>query len=390
VFLARKQIMATNSDGFARGTSGAQKKFMKLFLTGIAVITLFSATNAAHAALPSGSGDVVVNVNNSKIVKLSAVDGAVVWSVDFPNAGALTVDPVDLSVHAAAAVRAGTGSEITSDGALTWGHSFGESNNTPMPGMNFNNSYEGVTAANPADGAVVFQVGRSGIGGTNWSVDLSSYVNGVDALAVQPWPAGYVYAASVASSKIVVVDPTTRTVVTSFSTAVPPRFMTINPEGGNVYIADGQNPFVLAYGPTGSMAWVNLNVGGAVSSIATPKGLIGSAAFSACPAPTIRVTTTATSLHKGTSAIIDFKSNNVCAPIVVQFSVVTHAQAGVDYSITDSLGNDVTVGGSSSGPLTLTALYNSRRRILPISILLLPDPAYYRANTKVTLQLLSK
>jgi YVTN family beta-propeller protein len=386
VFLGRKQIMATNTDGFARGTSGAQRKFMKLSLTGIAVIALFSATNAAQAALPSGSGDVVVNVNNSKIVKLSAVDGAVVWSVDFPNAGALTVDPVDLSVHAAAE----TASEITSDGALTWGHSFGESNNTPMPGMNFNNSYEGVTAANPADGAVVFQVGRSGIGGTNWNIDLASYVNGVDALAVQPWQGGYVYAASVASSKIVVVDPTTRTVVTSFSTAVPPRFVAINPEGGNVYIADGQNPFVLAYGPTGSTAWVNLNVGGVVSSIATPKGLIGSAAFSACPAPTVRVTTTAASLHKGSSAIIDFKSNNICAPIVVQFSVVTHAQAGVDYSLTDSFGNDVTVGGSSSGPLTLTALYNSRRRILPISILLLPDPAYYRANTKVTLQLLSR
>src|SRR5262249_47960960 len=146
---------------------------------------------------------------------------------------------------------------------------------------------------------------------------------------------------------------------------------------------------VLAYGPTGTVAWVNLNVGGTVSAIATAKGLVGSAAASPCPAPTVRVTSTATSLHKGNSATIDFTSRNFCAPIMIKFSVVTHAQSGVDYSLIDSLGNDVSAGGTSVGPLTLTALYNSRRRILPLSVLLLPDPAYYRGNTKVTIQLLS-
>lgn len=358
---------------------------MKLFLASLVVLA-FSASNPTDAALPSGSGDVVVSVDNSRVVKLSAVDGAAVWSVNFPNAGALRVDPVDLSVQSAA--ETGNNGKITSDGALTWTHSFGTSNGASMPGMNFANSYQGLAASNPADGSVVFQVGQSSVGGTNWSVDLSRQINGLDAVAFQPWQGGYVYAASVASSKIVVVDPATRSVVTSFSTAIAPRFMAVNPNGGNVYIADGQNPFVLAYGPTGTVAWVNLNVGGTVSGIATAKELVGSAAASPCPAPRVRVVTTATSLHKGQSATIDFTSPNFCAPITIHFAVVTHAQQGVDYSLVDSLGNDVSVGGTTYGQLTLTALYNSRRKILPLSILLLPDPAYYRSNTKVTISLL--
>src|SRR5207302_652337 len=103
-------------------------------------------------------------------------------------------------------------------------------------------------------------------GVTNWSMDLSGYVNSLDGLAVQPWQGGYLYVASAASSKIVVIDPATKSVVTTFETAIPPRHIAINPEGGDVYIADGKNPFVIAYGPTGTIAWVNLNVGGTVSN----------------------------------------------------------------------------------------------------------------------------
>ena len=257
---------------------------------------------------------------------------------------------------------------------------------------------DSLQAVNPADGAqylakgdgqvAISQVKQFGAAASNWSLDLSNYIKSVDAVAVQPWRGGYVYAASAASSKIVVVDSATQKVVTTFDTAIQPRFMAVNPNGGNIYVADGQNPFVIAYSPTGSLAWVNLNMGGAVSNIATAKEIVGSAAASPCPAPTVRVTTTATSLHKGHSATIDFTSKNVCAPITIQFSVVTHAQQGVDYSLVDSLGNDVSLGGTSTGPLTLTALYNSRRKILPLSVLLLPDPAYYRGNTKVTVYLL--
>ena len=81
-----------------------------------------------------------------------------------------------------------------------------------------------------------------------------------------------------------------------------------------------------------------------MSKIATAKELVGSATVGSCPAPTIRVTSTASSLHKGHSATIDFTSKNICGPVTVQFSIVTHAVAGTDYSLVDSLGNDVSPG----------------------------------------------
>ncbi len=361
---------------------------MNLFLRGIAVVAVVFFANFVHAALPQGAGDVVVSVDNNRLVKLNAADGTVLWSVDVANSDKVTVD-ADLSISAG---DLGTSSKITADGVMS------ASANYRGQVVGDFAAYSGsFQAVNPADGmayganggqSTVYQTNRFGAGAPNWSLDLSSYVNSVDAVAVQPWKGGYVYAASAASSKIVVVDSTTRKVVTTFDTAIQPRFMAINPNGGNVYIADGQNAFVVAYHPTGSLAWVNLNLGGTVSNIATAKELVGSAAASPCPAPHVRVTTTATSLHKGHSATIDFTSKDFCAPITIQFTVVTHALPGIDYSLVDELGNDVTVGGTTYGQLTLTALYNSRRRMLPISIVLLPDPAYYRINSKVTMQLL--
>ena len=363
---------------------------MNLFLRRTAVLALVFLANSVHAALPQGSGDVVVSVDNNRLVKLNAADGTVLWSVDVANADKATIDPVDLSISTG---EFGTSTKITADGAVSASANY----RGLMAGdlTAYSGSFQ---AVNPADGmqylargdgqATLYQMNRFGAAAPNWSLDLSSYIKSVDAVAVQPWKGGYVYAASAASSKIVVVDSATRKVVTTFDTAIPPRFMAINPNGGNVYVADGKNQFVIAYSPTGSLAWVNLNLGGVVSNIATAKEVVGSAAASPCPAPTVKVTTTATSLHKGQSATIDFVSKNFCAPIIIQFSVVTHAQAGVDYSLVDSLGNDVSVGGLINPPLTLTALYNSRRKILPLSILLLPDPAYYRGNTKVTVQLL--
>ena len=43
-----------------------------------------------------------------------------------------------------------------------------------------------------------------------------------------------------------------------------------------------------------------------------------------------------------------------------------------------------------TGPLTLTNLYTSRKKTLPVQIALKKDPAYYDGNTKVTVQLLAK
>ena len=353
---------------------------MNLFLRGISVVALVFLATFARAALPSGAGDVVVSVDHNRLVKLNAVDGTVLWSVDVANADKVTVDPVDLSISAG---DFASSAQITADGTVTASANF--------RGLGDLTAYStSLHATNPANGIQYRANGdrQVTISAPNWSLDLSNYIKSIDALAVQPWNGGYVYAASVASSKIVVVDSATQKVVTTFDTAIVPRFMAVNPNGGNIYIADGQNPFVIAYSPTGSLAWVNLNMGGVVSSVSTAKEVVGSAAASPCPAPTVKVTTTAASLHKGLTATIDFTSKNFCAPITIHFSVVTHAQQGIDYSLVDSWGNDVSVGGVGIPPFTLTALYNSRRRILPLSVLLLPDPAYYRGNTKVTVYLL--
>jgi len=253
---------------------------MNLFLRGIAVLALVFFANSSHAALPQGSCDVVVSVDNNRLVKLNAADGTVLWSVDVPNSDAATIDASDLSIYAGGI---GTSSKITADGAVSAAPDY----RGLMAGdlAAYSGSSQDYKAVNPADGtmylangngqATVAQMNRFGATAPNWSLDLSSYIKSVDAVAVQPWKGGYVYAASAASSKIVVIDSTTQKVVTTFDTAIAPRFMAVNPNGGNVYVADGQNQFVIAYSPTGSLAWVNLNVGGTVSNIATAKELVG-------------------------------------------------------------------------------------------------------------------
>jgi len=116
-------------------------------------------------------------------------------------------------------------------------------------------------------------------------LNLSGQISSFDALAVQPWSGGYIYVASVSSSKIVVVDPATRTVVRSFITTAAPNYIAVNPINGNVYITDGASHFVYAYSPTGALVWTSPDLGGAAGSIAAPRvvtsrlGNISSRAF---------------------------------------------------------------------------------------------------------------
>jgi hypothetical protein len=71
--------------------------------------------------------------------------------------------------------------------------------------------------------------------------------------------------------------------------------------------------------------------------------------------------------------------------------VKSAARNGVDYTLTDSLGQDATMTGHTNHfPLTLTNLYTSRKKTLPVQIVLNKDPHYYLGNTKVTVQLLAK
>ncbi len=478
---------------------------MKLFLRPSAVATLafVFVLNSADAALPADASNVVVDVNNSTIVKLDAANGNVLWSAVLSNDGALAVDPGDFSVYTALGGHSpgtnGTIYKFAANGAPAWANSIslnsfcdfdfvtnaavdatssdpgvvwsengcfgaiaksdratgaqqwsvltydvGRPSIDPSTGeiytvtdaglnydaetiyslgangaLNYATSCEGYTDLNPADGqlyrgggdagsrgcgTVLYQLNRSILGTINWSIDLSSYLTSIDALAVQPWQGGWIYAASVNSSKIVIVDPATRSVVTSFSTAIPPRFIAIDPNGGNVYVASDQSPFVVAYSWTGGLVWINPNLGGNVSNIAIARGLVGAPPTATptptpsatptptppppCPAPTVRVATSATSLHKGQDATITFTGKNLCQNTTAFFTVVTHAQLGVDFTLTDQFGQDATTSGQTSGVLTLHSISNSRRKILPLSIVLQPNRAYYRGNTKVTIQLL--
>src|SRR5690349_13886300 len=88
---------------------------MNLFLRGIAVVAVVFFANFVHAALPQGAGDVVVSVDNNRLVKLNAADGTVLWSVDVANSDKVTVD-ADLSISAG---DLGTSSKITADGVMS-------------------------------------------------------------------------------------------------------------------------------------------------------------------------------------------------------------------------------------------------------------------------------
>lgn len=434
------------------------------------------------------------------LAKTDRGTGAQQWSTLTYDIGRPSIDPATGQIYAisnaGAAYNAQTIYSVSAGGLVSYATSCeGFTDLNPATGE----LYRGGNASSQGCGTTLAQMDRTNLGLTNWTLDLSPYMSSFDGLAVQPWQGGYVYIASVSSSKIVVVDPILKTVVTSFSTAVAPKFLAVDPAGGNVYVADDTHPTMIAYGPTGALIWINPNLGGTVTNLATARGLAGtpsapvatvattaatgigsnsatlngtvnpngasttvyfqygtttaygsqtpnsvftgntvqnvSALISGlaasttyhfrlvsknaggtavgsdmsfttpsptptptpsptatpvpCGAPTIRVTTTATQLHKGQDAIIDFIGKGVCQNIVVKFTVVTKAVSGVDFTLTDQFGNDATqVGGQTSGALTLHCIPTSRRKVLPLSVQILPDRAYYRGNTKVTVQLL--
>ena len=363
-------------------------------------------TGAAVDATSSQPG-VVWTENNcfGAVAKSDRATGAQQWSVLTYDVGRPTIDPLTGQIYtitnAGAAYDAETIYSIGANGTLYSAQSCeGYTDLNPADGQ----LYRGGNGATRGCGTTIYQLNTAILGAVNWSLDLSSYVSSVDTLLVQPWPGGLIYAASINSSKIVVVDPATRSVVTSFPTAIAPKFIALDPNGGNIYVANDSNQFVIAYSWTGGLVWINPNLGGTVRGLATARGLIGNppppptptptpsatpTPPPPCPAPTVRVATTTTSLHKGQDATISFTGKNLCQNVTVHFAVVTHAVSGVDFTLTDQFGQDATqLGGQTSGALTLHSIPNSRRRILPLSVQILPDRAYYRGNTKVTVKLL--
>lgn len=286
-------------------------------------------TNAAVDGT-SGTPGVVWSENLcfGAIAKSDRATGTQDWSMLTYDIGRPSIDPVSGRIYtitnAGSSYDAETIYSVMADGTSS----------------TYAASCEGYTDLNPADrmlyrggnasdahgcGTTLSQLDTTNLGGVNWTMDLSPYIGSFDALAVQPWAGGYIYVASSANSKIVVVDPATKTVVTSFNTAVVPKFIAVDPNGGNLYVADGVNApgFVIAYSPTGALLWINPNLGGIVTGLATPRGVIG-----VPPVPVASATTNAATNVTDTSATLGGSVNPNGSSTTVYFEYGTSTAYG--------------------------------------------------------------
>ncbi len=210
------------------------------------------------------------------IAKSNRTNGAQQWAVSTNDIGRASIDSSTGQIYA-----------ITNAGP---GYSYNTLYRASAAGsLTSASSCEGYTDLNPGDGTLyrggnmasngcgltLSQMNKGSLGATNWSMSLSTYIASFDALAVQPWSGGYIFVASVSSSEIVVVDPATQTVVRTFTTAVTPNNIAVNPSGGNVYVTNNSSHFVYAYSPTGSLVWTSPDLGGPAYSIAAPRGVVG-------------------------------------------------------------------------------------------------------------------
>jgi YVTN family beta-propeller protein len=205
--------------------------------------------------------------------KVSRTNGSTIFCDATKDLGRPTIDPINGQIYAitnaGSSYNYNTLHSVTASGSLTSA-----------------SSCEGYTDLNPADGMLyrggrgcgltLYQMNKSSLGATVWSMSLSAYVTSFDAIALQPWSGGYIYVASVSSSKIVVIDPATQTVVRTFSTAITPNNIAVNPSGGSLIISNNVSHLVYAYSPTGSLLWTSPDLGGPVNSLAAARGIVGS------------------------------------------------------------------------------------------------------------------
>jgi hypothetical protein len=312
-------------------------------------------TNAAVDGSSSSPG-VVWTENRcfGAIAKSDRATGAQQWSVVTYDLGRPSIDPANGQIYVISNAGNQYDAETIYSEAATGG------------APSFAASCEGFTDLNPADGqlyrgggdpgargcgTVLYQLSKSSLGAANWSMDLSSYIVSFDAIAVQPWQGGYIYVASIASSKILVVDPATQTVVTSFNSAIVPRYIAVDPNGGNLYVADGQTPpgFVLAYSPTGALLWINPNLGGPVTNLATARAVVG-----VPPVPVAAASTSGATNVTDTSATLNGTVNPNGSSTTVYFQYGTTTAYGSqtpNQTFTGSTSQNVSanVSGLSSG-----------------------------------------
>ena len=221
------------------------------------------------------------------IAKTTRDTGEQQWSVFTNDIGRASIDPVSGEIYdvtnAGPQYNYDTLYSASADGTMVSSTTSCESYSDLNPADEM--LYRGGDTRSSGCGLILYQLDKSNLCCPNWSLNLSGQISSFDALAVQPWSGGYIYVASVSSSKIVVVDPATRTVVRSFITRAAPNYIAVNPINGNVYITDGASHFVYAYSPTGALVWTSPDLGGAAGSIAAPRvvtsrlGNISSRAF---------------------------------------------------------------------------------------------------------------
>src|SRR5437660_6425107 len=172
------------------------------------------------------------------LAKSDRSTGAQQWSVLTNDIGRASIDPSNGQIYA-----------ITNGGS---NYNYNTLYSATAAGiLTSASSCEGYTDVNPADGMLyrgggrcglmLYQMNKSSLGATNWSMDLSAYIASVDALAVQPWSGGYIYVGSVVSSKIGVVNSATQTLVTTFTTAVTSNNIAVNTSCGYLSITNGNS-----------------------------------------------------------------------------------------------------------------------------------------------------
>jgi autotransporter-associated beta strand protein len=236
----------------------------------------FYYVNGAAVDTTSGTPGVVFTEGScgGAMAKANRTTGAQLWSITTNDIGRPSIDPANGQIYASTYLGPFNKlySVTTGGSASTTTLCQGNTDLNPADGMLYLGGNMGVGGC----GLQLSQLNKSALATPNWTMSLAGVVTSFDTLAVQPWTGGYIYAGSVSSSKIVVIDPATQSIVRTFTPLVAPAYLAANPNG-TLYIANGANNFAYAYSPTGTLLWTSSNLGGVVNGLATPRNLVGTA-----------------------------------------------------------------------------------------------------------------
>ena len=212
---------------------------------------------------------------NGYIAKSDRNTGTQLWSQTTEDVWRTTIDPVDgdifTTTNASPFLGYNTFYKATRTGGLTSGSSCeGYTDLNPADGM----LYRGGNMASNGCGRTLSQINKTTLL-PDWTMDLSPYIASFDSLAVQPWSGGWIYVGSTSSNAILVINPTTQTVVRTINTAIAPTLMAVDPNGGNVFIANSANNVIYAYSTFGTQVWNSGDLGGPITNLAAPRDIVG-------------------------------------------------------------------------------------------------------------------